>query len=60
MPRHELPRAVRRALERQRRRAEKALSRGDLKAATRLGLKIRHQVRLVRNGEVVLDLGGDE
>ena len=47
-------------MERRRRRAEKALERGDLRAASQLGLRVKHRVRLVRDGEVVLDLGGDE
>jgi len=58
MPQRDLPRVIRRAMERRLRRAEKALERGDLQAAKKLGLRVKHRIRLVRDGEVVLDLGG--
>jgi len=60
MLKRDLPRAIRREVERRRRRAEKALASGDARAATKLGLRVTHRVRLVRDGDVVFDIGGNE
>jgi len=59
-PNQRPPRRVQREMGRKARRAFKALERGDLEAAHKLGLAMRHRVRLVRDGTVVLELGGDE
>jgi len=54
-----LPRQVRREMERRKRRAARALKKGNVKAAAKLGITMHHRIRLVRGGKVVLDLGGE-
>jgi len=60
MPKRDLPRAIRRAVERRLRRGVAALKRGDIRKAARVGVRIKHQVRLMRDGELILEIGEDE